>query len=92
MNLLKTIFIFLFLLIYAGPTLAQELKIGIFPRRAAPTTMKMFKPLADALAKEAGCKTKIILSKNFSYFWKGVKGKKFDIVHFSPYHFLLLKK
>ena len=71
---------------------AQQLKMAVFPRRSAPQTMKMFKPLAAAMSKELGVEVKLVLSKDFPTFWKGVKGKQYDIVHFSPSHFLPAQK
>ncbi len=66
--------------------------MAIFPRRAPGDTMKMFKPLAVALSQEVGVPVKLVVSKDFPTFWKGVKSKQFDIVHFSPYHFLLAEQ
>ena len=71
---------------------AAELKMAIFPRRPPAATMKMFKPLAKKLSQELGNPVKLVISKDFPTFWKGVASKKFDIVHFGPYHLLLAEK
>lgn len=69
-----------------------EIKMGVFPRRPVAATSKMFKPLAKKLSRELGEPVKVIVAKNFKAFWKGVKAKQYDIVHYNQYHYLLSHK
>ena len=71
---------------------AEALTMGIFPRRNAATTMKLFKPMALYLEQHLGRQVKLILSKDFASFWKGVTERKYDIVHFNQYHYIKSKK
>lgn len=68
-----------------------DLLMGVFPRRPVSVTHKLFKPLAAKLSQELGEPVKLVVSKDFKSFWKGVKSGKFDIVHYNQYHYLLSK-
>lgn len=73
---------------------AQEepLIIGIFPRRNATDTYKYFKPLADYLGQQLNRSVEIETSKDFDTFWRGVESKRYDLVHFNQYHYILSHK
>lgn len=71
---------------------AADINMGVFPRRPVAVTHKAFKPLAEKLSQEMGEKVNLIVAKNFKEFWKGVKNKKYDLVHYNQYHYLLSKK
>jgi len=75
----------------ATPVVA-DMTMGVFPRRPIAVTHKAFKPLAAKLEKELGEKVKLVIAKNFKAFWKGVKNKQYDLVHYNQYHYLLSKK
>jgi len=77
--------------IFSIPALA-DINMGVFPRRPVAVTHKAFKPLAEKLSKELGEKVNLIVAKNFKEFWKGVKSKKYDLVHYNQYHYLLSHK
>lgn len=66
--------------------------MGVFPRRNAKVTIKLFKPLAEYLSQQLGRKVQLVTKKNFAQFWRGVKDKKFDIVHYNQYHYLVSHK
>ena len=70
----------------------DPLLMGIFPRRNSEVTHKLFLPMADYLSKELNREVQLVLSKNFSSFWLGVKNRRYDIVHFSQYHYLKSNK
>ena len=66
----------------------SDMVMGVFPRRPSAETHKSFKPLADKLSKELGKKVTLVVSRNFKEFWKKVKAKQFDIVHYNQYHYI----
>jgi len=65
-----------------------ELVMGVFPRRPVAVSHKMFSPLAEHLSQTLGEPVKLVVTKNFKEFWKGVKSKKFDLVHYNQYHYV----
>ncbi len=67
---------------------SDPLLMGVFPRRNTEVSHKMFSPMAEYLSKELGQEVQLVLSKNFASFWKGVKTKRYDIVHYNQYHYL----
>lgn len=73
-----------------GSQSAQKpLVVGIFPRRNAKITMKLFRPLGEYLSKKLGREVKIVTSKNFKTFWKGVLKQQYDVVHYNQYHYVV---
>ncbi len=64
------------------------LTLGIFPRRNATVTMKMFTPLAKYLSEKIGKKIKVVTAKNFPVFWNNVMKNKYDIVHYNQLHYI----
>lgn len=69
-----------------------DIVMGVFPRRPIAVTHKAFTPLAKELEKQLGEKVKLVIAKNFKAFWKGVKNKQYDLVHYNQYHYLLSTK
>lgn len=69
-----------------------DISMGVFPRRPVAVTHKAFKPLADKLSAELGEKVNLVVAKDFKAFWKGVKSKKFDLVHYNQYHYIKSNK
>ncbi|WP_353571048.1 PhnD/SsuA/transferrin family substrate-binding protein [Candidatus Albibeggiatoa sp. nov. BB20] len=70
-------------------TLEKPLIVGIFPRRSAKITMKLFRPLSDYLSEKLGREVKVVTSKNFKTFWKGVLKHQYDLVHYNQYHYVV---
>ena len=70
----------------------EPLVIGIFPRRNAIKTIQLFKPLESYLSEKLKRKVILQTSKNFATFWHGVKNKRYDLVHFNQYHYLVSHK
>jgi phosphonate transport system substrate-binding protein len=62
--------------------------MGIFPRRNAATTIRIFRPMARYLSEQLGREVKLVTTKDFPSFWKGVTHKKYDIVHYNQYHYI----
>ncbi len=77
----------LIILLGSVPAIA-DITMGIFPRRPIAVTHKAFKPLADQLSKVLGEKVVLVIPKDFKTFWKSVKEKKFDLVHYNQYHYI----
>lgn len=62
--------------------------LGIFPRRNAKMTFKMFKPMADYLSQALKRPVKLVTAKNFSQFWTAVQRQEFDLVHYNQLHYI----
>jgi len=62
--------------------------MGIFPRRNATTTARLFTPLANYLSQALGREVRLVTSKNFTTFWASVRQQKYDIVHYNQYHYI----
>ena len=73
-----------------SPVVAEEdiVKIGIFPRRNAAVTVKIFKPIAKYLTQRTGRKFEIVTAKNFPVFWENVMSGGYDIVHYNQLHYI----
>jgi len=70
-------------------TSAEEtISLGIFPRRNAEDTIRMYTPLAEYLSEKIGIKFHIKTSRNFETFWKHVSDKRFHVVHYNPYDYV----
>ncbi len=66
----------------------DPLIMGVFPRRNAVETAKLFTPMADYLGERLGREVKLVTSKNFDSFWKAVAEQRYDIVHYNQYHYI----
>jgi len=67
----------------------RPLVLGIFPRRNVKLTYKLFTPMAKYLRQQLGRDVVIESSKSFKQFWQNVKNKRYDIVHFNQYHYIV---
>jgi len=65
-----------------------ELKLGVFPRRSANITEKMFQPMAAALTRALDRKVVLETTYDFASFWENVAEKRYDIVHYNQYHYI----
>ncbi len=76
------------------PVLAVDdtLVMGVFPRRNVKVTHRMFAPLANHLSLKLGRTVKLKTSKDFNAFWSDLHKKKFDLVHFNQYHYVVANK
>jgi phosphonate transport system substrate-binding protein len=69
--------------------MAQEpLRMGIFPRRNATATIKMFKPMAEYLSARLDREVILVTAKDFPSFWHGVQQQRYDLVHYNQLHYL----
>ena len=75
------------------PALVQSsgrpLILGIFPRRNVKLTYNLFSPMAKYLSEQLGLEVKIETAKSFKQFWENVKQRRYDIVHFNQYHYIV---
>ncbi len=67
---------------------AAPLKLGIFPRRRADATAKMFQPLVESLSKQLNVSIVLETTHDFASFWENVANQEYDIVHFNQYHYV----
>lgn len=74
----------------APPVRAAEdpLIMGVFPRRNAAETTKLFAPMAEHLGTQIGRPVKLVTAKDFESFWQGVTEQRYDIVHYNQYHYI----
>jgi len=63
--------------------------LGIFPRRNAITTLRLFKPLAHYLSEKLQREVTLITEKDFNAFWQAVAAQRYDIVHYNQYHYIV---
>lgn len=70
------------------PAADDSLIMGVFPRRNAAETTKLFTPMADYLGEKLGRKVKLVTARDFESFWKGVTERRYDIVHYNQYHYI----
>jgi len=72
-----------------GAQAAEDpLVMGVFPRRNAAETTRMFQPMADHLGEQLGRKVSLVTAKDFESFWRGVAEQRYDIVHYNQYHYI----
>lgn len=62
--------------------------LGVFPRRNASITIKLFSPITKHLSEKLGRKVQLETAKDFGSFWKKVLLQRYDIVHFNQYHYI----
>ena len=67
----------------------NPIRIGIFPRRNIRVTISLFTPLAQYLEKTLGRKVVIETAKSFSDFWQQVEQRRYDLVHYNQYHYVV---
>jgi phosphonate transport system substrate-binding protein len=72
-----------------SPAIAEgELVVGIFPRRPALQTEKMFAPLAKYLGVALDMPVRLEVPPDFLAFWKAVSQGGYQLVHYNPYHYV----
>jgi phosphonate transport system substrate-binding protein len=79
----------LILLFWASVGIAAEpFVMGVFPRRDAALSARLFRPLANYLERELGRPVTMELSPNFDTFLKNLKQRRYDLVHLNPFDYL----
>jgi phosphonate transport system substrate-binding protein len=48
----------------------------------------MFAPMAQYLSEQLGRKVNLVTAKDFESFWRGVKERRYDVVHYNQYHYI----
>jgi phosphonate transport system substrate-binding protein len=66
----------------------DPLIMGVFPRRNAAETTKLFTPMADYLGEQLGRKVNLVTARDFDSFWQGVTEQRYDVVHYNQYHYI----
>ncbi|WP_210394577.1 PhnD/SsuA/transferrin family substrate-binding protein [Motiliproteus sediminis] len=66
----------------------NPLVVGIFPRRNATQTMRLFQPLVAHLEAQLQRQVRLVTAKDFPSFWQGVENGSFDLVHYNQYHYI----
>jgi len=66
----------------------DPLIMGVFPRRNAAETTKLFTPMADYLGGQLGRKVNLVTTRDFESFWQGVTERRYDVVHYNQYHYI----
>ncbi|HXJ54230.1 MAG TPA: PhnD/SsuA/transferrin family substrate-binding protein [Burkholderiales bacterium] len=66
----------------------DALVLGVFPRRNAAETTRMFTPMAEHLSAQLGRPVRLVTSRDFESFWRGVTARRYDIVHYNQYHYI----
>ena len=66
----------------------SELRLGVFPRRSASITRRMFQPLVEELSARLNREVILETTHDFASFWDNVANQRFDIVHYNQYHYL----
>lgn len=70
----------------------RPIVLGIFPRRNIKITYKLFTPLTKYLSHRLGREVVLETTKSFQEFWENVQQKKYDVVHFNQYHYIVSHK
>ncbi|MEW8402806.1 MAG: phosphate/phosphite/phosphonate ABC transporter substrate-binding protein [Candidatus Thiodiazotropha sp.] len=68
--------------------LADPLLIGIFPRRDAVVTTKLFRPLSRYLEEKLQRPVRLELSPNYNVFLERLKKRQYDLVHLNQYEYI----
>lgn len=73
----------------ASSSQLKPLVMGIFPRRNPQLTFKLFTPLADYLSQQLKRPVKLETTRDFRTFWNNIQSKRYDIVHYNQYHYIV---
>lgn len=70
----------------------RSLEIGIFPRYSESRTQEMFGPLAEYLGERLRRPVRLVTVPDFPAFWEMVRRRRFDLVQYNQYHYLMAHK
>jgi len=65
-----------------------SLHVGVFPRRPAVDTQRLFGPLTDFLSTRLGIPVKLHAPADYAAFWSAVEQGRYDLVHYNQYHYI----
>jgi phosphonate transport system substrate-binding protein len=71
---------------------AAGIRIGVFPRRPAADTRRMFQPLAAYLSERLGLAVTLETPADYPAFWGAVEDGRYDLVHYNQYHYVRARK
>lgn len=71
-----------------GNALADPFVIGIFPRRDAIVTSKLFRPLSDYLEEKLQRPVELELSPSFDIFLQRLNKRRYDLVHLNQFDYI----
>jgi phosphonate transport system substrate-binding protein len=78
----------LFIVEFFNFALADTLTVGIFPRRDAAVTAKLFRPFSEYLEKRLEIPVRLEMSPNFDVFLKRLQQRRYDLVHLNQYEYV----
>lgn len=64
------------------------LHLGVFPRRPAADTQRLFEPLAEYLGKRLNQAVALHTPADHPSFWHAVEQERYDLVHYNQYHYI----
>ncbi|MCU7931710.1 MAG: PhnD/SsuA/transferrin family substrate-binding protein [Candidatus Thiodiazotropha sp. (ex Codakia rugifera)] len=67
---------------------ADPLLIGIFPRRDAAVTARLFRPLSRYLEKNLQRPVALEMSPNYDVFLQRLEERRYDLVHFNQFEYI----
>ena len=66
----------------------EPLIMGVFPRRNAAITAKLFRPLSRHLELKLGMPVSLEMSPDFDTFHSNLKQRRYDLVHLNPFDYI----
>lgn len=78
----------LFATVFPVQILAQELEVGIFPRRPPAETRIVFSDLIDYLERKTGMRVHLDTPADFESFEERLQSGQYDLVHLNQYHYI----
>jgi phosphonate transport system substrate-binding protein len=67
---------------------AEPLVMGVFPRRDAAITAKLFRPLSRYLERKLSVPVSLEMSADFDTFLSHLKQRRYDVVHLNPFDYI----
>jgi phosphonate transport system substrate-binding protein len=67
---------------------AEPLVMGVFPRRNAALTAKLFRPLSRHIEQQLEIPVSLEMSPDFDTFISNLKQRRYDLVHLNPYDYI----
>lgn len=88
-RIIASLLLLLLLICWNTPANAVEpLVMGVFPRRDASTTAKLFRPLARYLEQKLGRPVSLEMSPDFDTFLSHLEQRRYDLVHLNPFDYI----
>lgn len=68
------------------------LYMSVFPRRERRKTFAMFDPIAQFLSQSLGRPVHLETHKTFDEFWRGIKERRYDLIHANQFQYVRAHK